>query len=1345
MDTIIEIDPQTENVGVNDSQTTVEKGTKELLPSPAASPASIPRDVAIDNGNQEHNKSLQDTSKEGSTVNEEAIKAEEEVKFNQYECRPAPFSTLEEYNTKMQEDIDAGRAGNRWFFEVSSVDKRECVGSKSKSTVKTPVDIVDITSLYFNDEIEEGIYNPIVCLLLENSAALMNLIELGNCRWRVPNKLRKVIKEQRTGSPVFIRLLMTQQILLQSYDWLIFGFKTSKDETPLGIQLCYMDFIQGACSDSLYDCVLNEDLLPRKIINVFHSDDGNDSRPKKSKQPARVAICVISATGSHMATVSIVGSAAHLDWWELDLKSSTTPVKYPCPASTSTAHTFIGIIERKDSYYISMSLSWDGSQIAMTFTDIIESSSAKSLATKNNQGVLQCLEPGQLMMPYKTQDQQRQIPLDIPKSTRHKNFKELKNFKGDIEFTSSSKEKWDESTERLIASDGKTVTIFSTSGVWQLLYSIHLSSVSNNLNGNFPTQGASGGLFPWLESPYQLSLWSIESRKPVCDIRTTSVIEKCRISFDGRAIAVVTTGLGDTKGIQVFSTETGDSIHPSGFTGDSIGTYFSGVGGLLYQASIPDCSSHFDLVHSDARNLARISSVQCRLQWGDGLDIDYSFSFQGIQEDGKLGSTVIAHYGHSTILVSYLSDFLSGSTDPSRTACLNSECSSKFLPIQDIGGQAALSLFKKSRHVTVVHWNDICPNPLSFSYNAKSFHLLEKHSKLVIICKGPSITALFVWQLPTRSSHTIELLLMLYLDPIPESTTLYTCPHENQLCISYDQVDIHISLVAANKVQTTRFHENIIFTLADMAYKCHDEKDTRKLRDVYLNYLSSIINTPVYDSVNMPIISRICQEYVSLYSKEVISLLFKIVLQHDKPHSWIPLLNYPAGSNPIGILLENTRTNPNTSKLVEKMVEYCIKRANDTQEITYIMFLCDHMGDLTSQYPDLALRVTRVFAYFKCTDRGSVISYAKVIQHPNLSSFWNRKEVPLSQCRNPILQLQSSQVDRAVETFTEEVFVAPLSFLWTFIPDRKDKRQEYSRYDPMATQSAFKTMFYLTKFHINPFRHVYIRTNNYELTVLDNPAFEALIQYKWNTIGFKAWLVRFISQCIFYLLIVSAAAIQIYYPKLDLQLGVFIAIVSFSGIFLWLEFLQWQDYLKASTPRKLAKKKVGFLRKVSRVIKIITKPFRKLSAAFTGGSSSEDKKENQETSVEGPTVEKEAEESQVIEIKESEESKASEAKESEESKASEAKKSEESKASEVKESEESKASEVKEASVVVLENVDEEKKTGDDQEQEAAGAQEDEAKETNDQNEEKGSEQGDGDESDTEDRPDLEGAGPLFF
>ncbi|KAG0344826.1 hypothetical protein BG005_001662 [Podila minutissima] len=55
-----------------------------------------------------------------------------------------------------------------------------------------------------------------------------------------------------------------------------------------------------------------------------------------------------------------------------------------------------------------------------------------------------------------------------------------------------------------------------------------------------------------------------------------------------------------------------------------------------------------------------------------------------------------------------------------------------------------------------------------------------------------------------------------------------------------------------------------------------------------------------------------------------------------------------------------------------------------------------------------------------------------------------------------------------------------------------------------------------------------LKTYDYSLEILDNPALAALIEYKWNTIGFKFWLIRFFLRCIYYAVVLVAVFSQIY-------------------------------------------------------------------------------------------------------------------------------------------------------------------------------------------------------------------------
>jgi hypothetical protein len=69
-----------------------------------------------------------------------------------------------------------------------------------------------------------------------------------------------------------------------------------------------------------------------------------------------------------------------------------------------------------------------------------------------------------------------------------------------------------------------------------------------------------------------------------------------------------------------------------------------------------------------------------------------------------------------------------------------------------------------------------------------------------------------------------------------------------------------------------------------------------------------------------------------------------------------------------------------------------------------------------------------------------------------------------------------------------------------------------------------------------------------------------------NTIGFKYWLVRFLCQCCFFLLVLVTVLMQAYNHALQSSEAIYIAIISYSAVFLYLEFIQcfrgWARYFK---------------------------------------------------------------------------------------------------------------------------------------------------------------------------------------
>ncbi|KAK3823110.1 MAG: hypothetical protein J3Q66DRAFT_385574 [Benniella sp.] len=85
-----------------------------------------------------------------------------------------------------------------------------------------------------------------------------------------------------------------------------------------------------------------------------------------------------------------------------------------------------------------------------------------------------------------------------------------------------------------------------------------------------------------------------------------------------------------------------------------------------------------------------------------------------------------------------------------------------------------------------------------------------------------------------------------------------------------------------------------------------------------------------------------------------------------------------------------------------------------------------------------------------------------------------------------------------------------------------------------------------------------VRANFSDLDYFDNPAVEALIQHKWNSVVWKTWMVKRVFLVIYFTLVLTVTTMQVY-PIMrieDLQ-GYLYAIIPMGLFFLYLEFRQF--------------------------------------------------------------------------------------------------------------------------------------------------------------------------------------------
>ncbi|KAF9947667.1 hypothetical protein BGZ72_010371 [Mortierella alpina] len=273
----------------------------------------------------------------------------------------------------------------------------------------------------------------------------------------------------------------------------------------------------------------------------------------------------------------------------------------------------------------------------------------------------------------------------------------------------------------------------------------------------------------------------------------------------------------------------------------------------------------------------------------------------------------------------------------------------------------------------------------------------------------------------------------------------------------------------------------------------------------------------------------------------------------------------------VRLVLLKGKKDPRSIGIARILIDKCIRQARAAKDIEYLIQIMNSLQELLNpkhSHSVLALDTLRRLAYFPISSRKFVINHHTIAHPPTFRLWpWGKRTRPLHLCKDPILQLSGKRIyNPQNDNFTRELFAAPFDMLWHVrrveTPSETDKKM--IAVGPLRlVQQVLRVVLY----KLTPERSTRVRCYDFNLKMLDNPALAALVEYKWNTIGFKYWLVRFICQCFYYLLVIVTALMQAYNSTLQSSEALYIAIISCSAMFLYMEFIQcfrdWGRYFKS--------------------------------------------------------------------------------------------------------------------------------------------------------------------------------------
>ncbi|KAF9919544.1 hypothetical protein FBU30_010877 [Linnemannia zychae] len=443
------------------------------------------------------------------------------------------------------------------------------------------------------------------------------------------------------------------------------------------------------------------------------------------------------------------------------------------------------------------------------------------------------------------------------------------------------------------------------------------------------------------------------------------------------------------------------------------------------------------------------------------------------------------------------------------------------------------------------------PLPKDLDFNIHHLNFVGRGSYLALSLKG----LVLIWSMPTTVQEKFTLLLA---HTCPDGMHWEVCIHDQLYGLLPQDESVDSSKSLDDPVRGT---EADFLGGAEFLPEIFQNADD-SLRDDILQYIGRHINLYIagteYDS---NIVQYTCAQW-TIDNHHSTVLLWKVLLAHPIGR-WIPRHDMVRETNPIWCLLSKTYEHPKAYELALVFIDYCIRQTKLEMDPHFLLPIRQCFQELTDPrkpYSDVTLELFRQLAYIPARDRDFIIEHHWIAQPYKLRwRFWNPYTKGLHQYRDQVLQVTSTPTEHQPKyIFSRDIYLATYDMLWL-----KRKTGMLASEDPEKSREgklvfswpyAIRSLIYRRMW---PFQTPTVECHPFDRDTLDNPALAALVEFKWNTIGFHYWLIRFLSQCLYYTLVLVAAFMQIdgvtELPKLY---GIYAAIISISSIFLWLELSQ---------------------------------------------------------------------------------------------------------------------------------------------------------------------------------------------
>ncbi|KAF9360155.1 hypothetical protein BGX26_010401 [Mortierella sp. AD094] len=1080
-----------------------------------------------------------------------------------------PFSTqMPEKGWYLRNTIE-GVSGSLKYGPLPAVVVR--AGPRWKCTL-------DISTL------EPGWYSVVFCVSFKNmdtkalESLTINARQLDDdnhgvymaktCKTTISNEELRSIPTER-----FTRLRLHRQIELGATGPMELSFSFGRGAIG-SFELRYVTLEAG--QNGVYDHVLYGEGKPQQFISVGHG------REVSHRRTLNVHSYAISSSGSHAVTLYFDDGRAFLEIWDLRESREHALSSIPRVHSTPVARAFINAFtaSHPDLMDISLSISSFGTQV-----------------------VIHSAEPSESGIPCHIFNCEPPAPADHdltkPWSLSLMPVCEgLRGYYGYGAFHFSTNDAPYEKDERYITCDGSTVNVFNIHGGWSRLRVLTLS-VEANLDAALAIfLSMRGRYFTWTGVKGVVSIWDIVAGKQVSFIPLeddhTSVY--ANMSRDGSMVAISIKGR-----VSIYQT----------FSGVKLGDFEPGLSDENYFEVVLE-RDHFMVLDQPQSDSDGFEQVGCRrlistrdMSVAKTLSIHQDYE---VQYPVPIANPAFAYAQGSVVNIVKAANALAPPRE-SVNSCSN-DC------LMDI---LAVDLFNEDE--TLQYGYDEKP---VFNITATQSRIQgSRMTTLTISC--PNSEKLREFTIPLGSAHVIYSGVFV---PATSQLVLATGRYIQIWTLSAVPGTEVAELEAVWKLKdegrehaTDICHRKIASASAcnhgkHLALDLYPERWFRKSKELPRAAKRNAVETATYPIFSMDNIGtteafRInhgIQGLVELYTfgdsgcrNAVLRHLHTLVRPSPKTRvsaiatlcrfwtperkasheeimtdllpatriTWIPEANSANSIDPLAVVLKAAESQPSAVGVAKIIMDYCATHANSSKNLSFMSPVFNSWRKIMSLSPAEGLKSLDSMAFIPAQQRSYIINNHAVAHSPRPRwGFWKSNPTPLWKTTDPIMQLQVSPKgsNPLNEQFTKPIFVASFDALWQY--KKAPSKEDSDAVDTGARSLWWQTFFYSIWLKIRLSNQAYVECKDTSLEYFDNPAITALVDFKWNTIGYKYWLLRFIFQCLYYILITTVAIMQVYFPDFRLLRDAFIAIIVLSAMFLWLELSRavrcWTRYKSPS-------------------------------------------------------------------------------------------------------------------------------------------------------------------------------------